>query len=179
MEKNLTDTARAKKALVQPLLFEEARLEYEDLIFAFVSRRIRPIEEAEDIVAHVFVDAYIQWKRLRGNPRNWLLGIARRKVCDALRKQRKQWSVKEDDSQTCGLGAFMVANEAREAIAIVMLLPDDQRDAILLQVLEELPIDQIAEIMQRSPASVNSLLQRARTRIQRTLESHNREGVSQ
>ena len=157
--------------------FDEAREQYEALIFTFVSRRIRPVEEAEDIVAHVFVDAYLQWRRLRGEPKNWLLGIARRKVCDALRKQRKSWSLEEGDARACALGGFIEATQVRQAVLIVASLPDDQRDAFLLQVLEELSIDEIAQVMGRSGASVNSLLQRARARIQRTLESQQREGV--
>lgn len=177
--KRLINTARAEESVSAPATFKDARERYEALIFAYVSRRIRPIEEAEDIVAQVFVDAYLQWRRLRGHPKNWLLGIARRKVCDALRKQRRMWSLQEGDAKACALGGFIEAAEIRQAVAIVMGLPDDQRDAFLLQVLEELPIDEIAQVMHRSSASVNSLLQRARARIQRTLESQTREGVTE
>ena len=150
--------------------FDEARLEYEAVVFSFVSRRIRPIEEAEDIVAHDFVDAYVQCHKLRGQPKNWLLGIARRKVCDALRKQRKTWSITESDKTLDGMASFMNADQTRLAMKIVFDLPDDQRDVFLMQILEDMPIVQIAEVLDKSPASVNSLLQRARQRIQKTLE---------
>jgi len=174
----LVDIARARESDSRSVSFNDAREQYEALIFAFVSRRIRPVEEAEDIVAHVFVDAFVQWRRLRGAPKNWLLGIARRKVCDALRKQRKLWSLQEGDARACALGGFIEAVEVRQAVAIVMTLREDQRDAFLLQVLEELSIDEIAQVMSRSSASVNSLLQRARARIQKTLDSQQREGVT-
>ena len=171
-------TARAETTVPSTMTFMEARIAYEPIVFGYVSRRIRPREEAEDIAAQVFVDAYVQWRRLRGAPKYWLLGIARRKVCDALRKQRRLWSLQEGDAQACALGGYMAATEVRQAVAIVMQLPDDQRDAFLLQVLEDMPIDEIAQVMARTHASVNSLLQRARTRIQRTLDVQNREGLS-
>ena len=175
--RRLIKSANADQTVMAPISFEDARDMYLGLVFAFVSRRIRPKEEAEDIVAHVFVDAYQQWRRLRGEPKNWLLGIARRKVCDALRKQRNPWSLHECDSTTNGLDQFVEAAEVRRALQIVMVLPDDQRDAFLLQILEQFSIEEIAEVMERSVASVNSLLQRARARIQKTLDSQDREGV--
>jgi RNA polymerase sigma-70 factor (ECF subfamily) len=177
--KGLIEEARAKITDSSPVSFNDAREQYEALIFAFVSRRIRPVEEAEDIVAHVFVDAFIQWRRLRGAPKNWLLGIARRKVCDALRKQKRLWSLQEGDASASALDGFIEAVEVRQAITIVMSLPEDQRDAYLFQVLEQLSIDEIAQVMNRSSTSVNSLLQRARTRIQKALDTQQREGATQ
>src|SRR5713101_6140761 len=41
-------------------------------------------------------------------------------------------------------------------------LPAMQREALLLQVVDELPIKEIAEVMGRSLEAINSLLQRAR-----------------
>jgi RNA polymerase sigma factor (sigma-70 family) len=165
------------EALAGRMSFQDARDQYQSLIFAYVSRRIRPVEEAEDITAHVFVDAFKSWHRLRGPAKHWLLGIARRKVCDALRRRPREWSLAERDSAGNALDEFVVSSESQRALQIVQCLPDDQRDAFLMQVLEGLSIDDIAEIMKRSPASVNSLLQRARARIQKTLESQSWEGV--
>jgi RNA polymerase sigma-70 factor, ECF subfamily len=172
------DAAEANvEALAGRMSFEDARDQYQSLIFAFVSRRIRPVEEAEDITAHVFVDAYKSWRRLKGPAKHWLLGIARRKVCDALRRRRGHWSIDERDSAGNALDEFVASAESRQAMQIVHSLPDDQRDAFLMQILEGLSIEDIAKILKRSPASVNSLLQRARARIQKTLGSQTREGV--
>jgi RNA polymerase sigma factor (sigma-70 family) len=173
----LINAAEAHEVRKGVLSFQDARTAHQATVFAYVSRRIRPIEEAEDIVAQVFLDAFKQWRKLKGSPRNWLLGIARRKVCDALRRRRGTWPIHEGDAQTSGLDGFVEAAELQEAIKIVMQLPDDQRDAFLMQVLEQMSIDEIGQVMNRSGKAVNSLLQRARARIQRTLDSHQKEGV--
>lgn len=153
--------------------FAEARQRYQSLVFTFVSRRVRPIEEAEDITAAVFLDAFRNWKRLRGEPRLWLLGIARRKVADHLRKRRNAWQLREEDSlQADGMTEFITHAEASAAANIVARLPENERDALLMQVLEAMKIEEIAAVLGRSPKATNSLLQRARTRVRRLVEQN-------
>lgn len=158
--------------------FADARLRHQSLVFGFVARRIRPIEDAEDVVAAVFVDAYRHWNRRRGEPRLWLLGIARRKVADALRKKRNWWQVREDDLRADAMDDFMTRAQASAAAEIAAALPEDERDALLMQALEDLKIEEIAAVLGRSPKATNSLLQRARQRITRLVETRNRQGVS-
>lgn len=159
------------------LSFSDARARYQTLIFGFVSRRIRPVEDAEDIVAAVFVDAYRHWNKLRGEPRLWLLGIARRKVADALRRRKTWWRIREEDMTGDAMAAFVNHAEARAAAEVVAALPPDERDALMLQVLEELPIEEIAAVLGRSPKATNSLLQRARNRVRRIVEKRERQEV--
>src|SRR5438270_455085 len=58
-------------------------------VFRYVSRRVPQREEAEDITAEVFAAAFVGLPRFRGQcpPLLWLLGIARRKIADALRRR--------------------------------------------------------------------------------------------
>ena len=159
----LPDTVRG----ATDLTFGEARRAYGSVVFAFVARRVRPVEEAEDVVAAVFVDAFRHWGRRRGDPRLWLLGIARRKVADSLRRRRTQWTLREEDAVADALGDFVLRAEADRAAALVARLPADERDALLMQVLEEMPIEEIAAVLGRSAKATNSLLGRARTRVRR------------
>ena len=152
------------------LSFAEARTRYQGQIFAFVANRIRPVQEAEDVVANVFVDAYRHWGRCKGDPRLWLLGIARRKVSDALRKKRPVWSIREEDATSNAMDEFVTQAQANQAAAMVAKLPPDERDALLMQVVEEMPIEEIATVLGRSVKATNSLLGRARIRIRRQLQ---------
>jgi RNA polymerase sigma-70 factor (ECF subfamily) len=172
----LSDTAiDADLASEHPTLdFSEARARYAGLIFAFVSRRIRPYEDAEDICAQVFVDAYRQWGRHRGDPKIWLLGIARRKVADHHRRQRPWWSFRDDEGPMGDAMADMVAEANRREIVVALRgLPKPEREALLLQVLEELSIAEVAAVLGRTPQATNSLLQRARARLRRLLGEEN------
>lgn len=166
----MTDTlpeAAEPPARSMDLSFDEARRSLQPIVFAFVARRVQPVEEAEDVVAAVFVDAFHHWRRRKGDARLWLLGIARRKVADSLRKKKPHWSIREDDATANAMGDFVHRAEADQAATLVARLPQDERDALLMQILEEMPIEEIAAVLGRSPKATNSLLGRARTRVRR------------
>lgn len=174
MEKPLVESKTERLTAVRaanPQDFAAARRECQALVFAFVSRRIQPPEEAEDVTAEVFLDAYRHWHRCRGPARLWLLGIARRKVADAYRKRKPASAIRESDAQSDSLGEFVAGFESRQALAILNSLPPDERDALSLQILEELPIEEIAVVIGRSYAATNSLLQRARNRVRLAVDA--------
>lgn len=158
--------------------FDEARDQYQSLVFAFVSRRIRPVEDAQDLTAQVFVDAYRQWRQLKGPAKLYLLGIARNKVSDALRRRKPVFTLREEDLVHGGMEEFVSYAEAQAAFATVMKLPAEERDAILMQVLDELSVEEIAAVLGRTVKATNSLLQRARGRIQKMTANYHENGGS-
>ena len=67
-----------------------------------------------------------------------------------------------------GPQALLERSERRQELRrLVAGLPEPQREALLLQYVESLTIAQIATVLHRSPAAVNSLLQRARAALYR------------
>jgi RNA polymerase sigma-70 factor (ECF subfamily) len=170
--------AEALQPVPSSITFESARGQYQSLVFAFVSRRIRPLEEAQDLTAQVFVDAYRQWRRLRGPAKLYLLGIARKKVSDALRRRKVTFCLREDDLGASGMDEFVSFAEAQAAYAIVTRLPADERDAVLMQVLEEMPVEEISAVLGRSLKATHSLLQRARGRIKKMTDEPSPDEVS-
>lgn len=155
-------------------------------VYRYVYRRLPHVQEAEDVTAEVFAAAFHSLSRFRGtaSPYVWLLGIARRKVADALRRRsrRRETLVADLATDESGTNSFVNAAaphehgpeatiQRAEAHAtlrrIVGGLKDEQREALLLQYVEGLSVAEIATILQKSPAAVNSLLQRARAAIYR------------
>jgi RNA polymerase sigma-70 factor (ECF subfamily) len=181
-----TDAGMAKAGLMDPEdRMDAARLHERYLgdIVRYVSRRV-PRQEVEDLTMQVFAAALEALPRFRGQcpPRVWLLKIARGRVIDALRRRavRQETLASELDergqgtdplaeapaSAVEGPAAALERAEARRVIReLVERLRPDQREALLLQYVEELSIGEIAVIMGRSPAAVNSLLQRARAAL--------------
>lgn len=145
-------------------------------VFAYVSRRIPDRHEAEDVTSEVFAAAFVALPGRRGTqgPYPWLLGIARRKVTDSLRRRGRQAGrvgALTDDLPTAprDLPEAVLAREERGRLLREMLatLPPDQREALLLHYVEGLPQAEVAFVLGRSPAAVNSLLQRARAAVYR------------
>jgi RNA polymerase sigma-70 factor (ECF subfamily) len=152
-------------------------------VFRYVSRRV-PRQEADDITMQVFTAALEALPRFRGEcpPRVWLLRIAHGKVVDALRRRStrretlaSEMTARESDTDPLaespaataeGPEAALERAETRRMIrSLVDQLSQDQREALLLQYVEELSVAEIAVTMGRSSAAVDSLLQRARAAL--------------
>lgn len=152
-------------------------------VFRYVSRRVARQDEAEDITAEVFVSAFAGLARFRGHcpPYLWLLTIARRKIIDAQRRRaaRRETLASELADEAPAAAAIwqaLAVSEGPEAAltqveadhvlrALIRELSADQREALLLKYWERLSVTEIATVMGRSAASVNSLLQRARATL--------------
>jgi len=151
-------------------------------VFRYVVRRVPCVEEAEDITAEVFAAAAAGLSGFREQcPLHlWLLGIARRKIAAALRRRsaRRETLASELAPDAEALWEAMAASEEPETVLmraeakrvlgdLVGQLSGDQREALMLQYVEQLSVAEIAVVMGRSPASVKSLLQRARESLYR------------
>lgn len=145
-------------------------------VFSYVARRVPDRQEAEDVTAEVFAAAFVALpaKKALSGPYPWLLGIARRKIADSLRRRgrregRTQALTEDLRAERGDLPEVALAREERARLLRGMLaaLPEDQREALLLHYVEELPQAEMAAVLGRSAGAVNSLLQRARAAVYR------------
>jgi len=134
---------------------------YEDnfeRVYAFVARRVRDRDEAEDVTAEVFHRALANLARFewRGIPfAAWLLRIAGNAIADRAKRAAKEHSlVDPDDPQETNLED--VEQRAR-LFRLVERLPADQRRVIVLRFAEERTIREIARTLERSEGAVKQL----------------------
>jgi RNA polymerase sigma-70 factor, ECF subfamily len=158
---------------------------YLEAIFRYVLRRASSLQEAEDVTAEVFAAAFVALPRFRGqcSAYLWLLSIARWKIVDARRRRTARPETLSSELATSspeagalwealvtveGPEAALMRTESRRVLhELIAGLNPDQREALLLQSMEQLSVAEIALVMGRSPASVKSLLQRARAAVYR------------
>jgi RNA polymerase sigma-70 factor (ECF subfamily) len=158
---------------------------YLDAVYSYVLYRVPNRIEAEDITAETFAAALVAWTRYRGDsrPYAWLLGIARQKIAEAARRHdlvKRHEPLQSDltphereaiallltvDIQQLPEDAALKKEAGRVMRHLLERLPEPQREALLLQVEHGLSIREIAQVMGRSEAAANSLLQRARAAI--------------
>lgn len=138
-------------------------------VWRFVSAQIRRREDAEDAVMETFGAAFRDFGALTRaeDQRRWLLGVARKKTADILRRRyrRAERPLMESDVAADGMPT---ASElaARGAISA---LPDGQREVITLKYVNGLSIEEIGRVIRRSPAATNGLLQRGRESLRESL----------
>lgn len=141
--------------------------------------RAREPAAADDVAAEVWHGVLRNLDRFDGDEvgfRAWLFTIGRRRLGDHRRTMGRRHEVVVDGTQLdrpAGDGdpaeafAAMQADEA--ARALVASLPPDQADAVLLRVVGDLPVKDVARIMKRSEGAVRVLQHRA---LQRLAQQH-------
>ena len=172
--------SRARAEREPPLAAAQLHEHYLDDVFRYVARRLARREDAEDVTAETFAAAFAALPKYRGavEPKLWLLGIARRKIADALRHKGRRPETNWDDALELSapnadpVYHFSRGESARQIHQLLGELQPDQREALLLKYVEELSIEEIAVVMNRSKAAANSLLQRARGAAFRRGESY-------
>lgn len=128
-----------------------------DDVYRYARARLRSREDAEDIACEV-VQALPEVCR-RGDLRAYMIGMARRKVADRLRKFRETSPLHE----VVGASKFDDASDMGTMVGQVLaLLGEDQREALTLKYVIGLSSAEMALVLKRRPEAVDSLLQRGR-----------------
>jgi len=152
-----------------------ARRSYGKLV-AFLAARTHDVAAAEDALSEAFASALADWplKGCPSNPEAWLLTVARRKMIDSYRGQRRE--IAGDFEVTVeGLGAAAIAADTptqipdqRLALMFVCAHPAidaGSRAPLMLQVILGLNAEAIASAFLMSPAAMGKRLVRAKEKI--------------
>lgn len=159
------------------LLYEKHAKQVYNLVLQYVQN----VNDAEEITQDVFLAAYKSLDKFRNesNHSTWLYRIAINKSLDFLkakkRKKRFFWftnELTENDSVEFNHPGVLVENQEETAFIFSCMnqLPDNQKTALILNKIEQLPIAEIAGVMGLSAKAVESLIQRAKTNLSKKIE---------
>lgn len=160
---------------------------YQNKVYNTTFGFVHNTEDAQDITQEVFVELYHSLKTFRGDSTlsTWIYRIAVNKSLNHLRK-KKNFSFfsgfhkgAKDDQKTV-LSELedpqLNPSDTLENIELqqqlqraVDALPEKQRTAFILEKFEDLSYKEIAQVMNTSLSSVESLLFRARQNLQKIL----------
>ena len=139
-------------------------------VFRFLRRLTGDTGLSEDIAQDVFVHAIHGLASYDARERDlaWLFRIARRIVLDRARSAvRRPILVPPNDSDAAPVGPVQHLTVALEEA--LGLLPDAEREAFLMREQGGLSYDEIASIVDASPAAVRNRIHRARCQLRRVL----------
>ena len=145
--------------------------------------RARSPAEPDDLVSEVFLSAFTSLDKFSGGEadfRGWLFTIAARRVVDDLRKRGRRVETTayepESDTRTDDSAEDRSLERLGEqwARGVLDRLVPDQREVLLLRVMGDLTVDQVAERLGKSPGAVKQLQRRWLIAAARILEA---EGV--
>jgi RNA polymerase sigma-70 factor (ECF subfamily) len=134
--------------------------------------------EPDDLAGETFLQIVRDLHRFSGDERAfraWVFTIAHRRLVDDLRRRgRRPVAPASEAVIEAAVGAGDAADEAALANmstdrvrAIVDELPGDQRAVMLLRILGDLTIEEIARAVGKRPGAVKALQRRALKRVER------------
>jgi len=163
--------------------------EHQKKVLNTCNRFVNNREDAEDLTQEVFIEVYRSLSNFRGDSKisTWIYRIAVTKSLDYLRKKKRKKrfgtlknifseenpaiQVKSSESSNPDTN---LENEDRIRILNEALgsLPENQRTVFTLSKYDEMSYAEIAEIMDTSLSSVESLIHRAKVNLKKKLTEY-------
>jgi RNA polymerase sigma factor (sigma-70 family) len=151
---------------------------YRDLAPAVLGYlRAHGAAEPEDLGSEAFVGVVRNLARFRGDERafrSWVFAIVHRRLVDERRRRGRRLESPADPGALGLLGPVGNAEQealervgGRSVLEAVRRLTPDQRAVILLRVLADLPVAEVARVLGKTQGAVKTLQRRALARLAR------------
>ena len=163
--------------------FKQVFETYKDRIFNTILYMVQSDSEAEDLTQEVFVEVFLSIENFNAQSKlyTWIYRIAINKAINHQRSKKAKkrlgsllsifnLSPADDVPDFVHPGILLENKELSESLyQAIDQLPTKQKTAFVLRQLEELSYLEIAEVMQTTIPSVESLLFRAKQNLQKYL----------
>jgi len=170
----LSDAALLRDAGKDPAAFSEIYARHVDAVYAWLARRIE--WAASDLTAETFARAWLIRHRFRdqrdGSVLPWLLGIASNLLADAARHDRIETRARERLGLPLDLASDDCYSEVEDRLSPrlalardLQALAFDDREALELRIVDELPYAEVAERLAIRPAAARLRVSRALRRL--------------
>jgi RNA polymerase sigma-70 factor (ECF subfamily) len=175
---NLISAARRQVPEAWDILLKQHQLP----LYIYAAELIHDKTSALDVVQETFANAVRHIGSLRDDARfsSWLFGIAHQKCVQHWRRNRRDGEIFEtdesgaddrrDDDETDPRSLLIRRENVEEFFTLVGRLPLPQRSALLLHVLEEFSLEEIAIVTGVPVGTVKSRLHHAKRALRILLE---------
>ena len=142
--------------------------------------RLHGAAEPDDLASETFIGVFTGLAGFSGDEdalRAWVFTIAHRRLVDDWRRRSRRPQLTDDPGD---LGVVVGGDAEDDALARVGAetvhrlcggLPADQRSVLLLRILADLTVEQVAEVLGRSVGSVKALQRRGLRTLRAQLDS--------
>ncbi|MBG6225006.1 RNA polymerase sigma-70 factor (ECF subfamily) [Arthrobacter sp. CAN_A2] len=146
----------------------------------------RGSEDPEALTQEVFLAVFSRLGSVTGGLpglRTFAFSVAHARYVDEVRKRTRTpvlvgYEIDGDTRTTASAEAVALGNlDAGGAGGLLEQLSTEQRDVILLRIVAELPIDQVAEILGRSAGSVKQLQRRGLLKLKELVQPNESEAL--
>ncbi|NEK57608.1 sigma-70 family RNA polymerase sigma factor [Geodermatophilus sabuli] len=148
--------------------------------------RLHGAAEPDDLASETFIGVLTGLSGFHGDEdalRAWVFTIAHRRLVDDWRRRGRRPQVSDDDGLLEERRGGDAEDDALARVGAADVhrlcggLPADQRAVVLLRILADLTVEQVAQVMGRSVGSVKALQRRGLRSLRTALEAVPPEGV--
>lgn len=168
----LTEASKGDSAAAASLVEETG-----PVIYGFIYARLGGQADAcEDVLQSTYLEAIRSAPTFRGESTlsTWMCTIARRQIARHFESERKRLlseshlRLASDEDEQSEMSEDVIADRD-EVIRALGLLPVLHRQALVLRYLDGMTVSEVARELGRTEVQMQSLLQRARAGLKRTL----------
>jgi RNA polymerase sigma-70 factor, ECF subfamily len=166
--------------------FEELMEIHQHSVIGTVAKMLGSPAEAEDIAQQVFIRVWKSAERYEPQAKftTWLFTITRNLVFNEVRRRKRkpalsmdereeEFHLMETDHRTISPDKSLLQGELESAIdEAIAALPEKQRLAMILRRFEEMPYEEIGQVLGITVPAVKSLLFRARSQLKENLKDY-------
>ena len=142
--------------------------------------RLHGAAEPDDLASETFIGVFTGLSGFSGDEdalRAWVFTIAHRRLIDDWRRRSRRPQIADDDTDLAGRVGGDVEDDVLVRVGtesvhrLCAQLPDDQRAVLLLRILADLTVEQVAQVMGRSVGSVKALQRRGLRSLRDRIEN--------
>ena len=145
-------------------------------LYRFAYRMTGSAADAEDIVQECFLELLrpgCSYDPGRTPLRTYLFGVVRNQSLKRIQRNARAQDFDAEPAPPHSPERLALDAELKDVVAAaVMRLPESQRDVLILAHYEQMPLAEIARLLELEPAAVKSRLQRARARLKEILAAY-------
>ncbi len=150
-------------------IFIQLYSDYFKIVYRYLYSLTFNQQKAEDLTQDVFIRAMCVLDVPDSRIKAWLLTVARNLYIDYIKKSSKITYMKEEVLMEHTSGDIQNEVEDKHMLAVVIarlrMLPDTQRQAVVLCLVNELSYEEASEVMGLSVSAVTNLIYRARKNL--------------
>ncbi|WP_339321732.1 RNA polymerase sigma factor [Paenibacillus sp. FSL W8-0194] len=140
---------------------------FEHQIYTYCYYILKNREEAEDALQDIFIKVYQSIDKY--NPQvsfsSWLYKVAYHHCLDQLRKKSRRKKLIDGQKELQQLDDYRHAGSERAVEELLMNLKPEERNLVLLKVVEQYSFEEIGEIMDCKPATLRKKYERVRKKL--------------
>jgi RNA polymerase sigma-70 factor, ECF subfamily len=150
--------------------------EHHPPLYRFAHRMTGSAADAEDVVQECFLELLrpnCSYNPERTPLRTYLFGVVRNQSLKRLQRNARTGEHSSEPADARSPESLALRAELKSVVAAaVMQLPESQREVLILAHYEQLPLSEIAALLEVETTAVKSRLQRGRARLKELLAAY-------